>query len=280
LIGVPNKLDGLLLSAEISPGRYLTVEPYVLKIFDKSDSSADGDLNLDKDFDSTTHPRDGNWEPMWIGVAASGEGNGISYTADLIYLTGSYSKNRDIKAYAAMVRADYHFESNLSVGLEFGQGSGNKIDDTEEDDFSEFNGLFLCKERRKFGNIFSEDLRAGFFFWSSNLSNLTFARTIIDLGSTGKSKATLSAVKLWTTEEVYKGHGPVNDWSMGTSPSTEKTNDVGWEIDLDLLFPIYNQYLYGFVEIGYFSPGEAYQLPDGKDADAAWEIVMGTEYLF
>lgn len=281
VMGFENKMDALLFSLDIRPGRYLTIEPYFLMVNDRGeDPMMNPDLNLDKDFNASTTPRDGEFEPMWIGVAISGKGKKISYTADMIYLTGSYTENRDLSAYAALLRGDYHFDGGFSTGLEFGMGSGNKVDDTDADDFKDFMALFMCKDRRKFGNIFSEDLRAGYFFWDSNLANVTFARAIVELEPVEKLKATISVVKLWTTESVYKGRGPVGDWSLGGSASTEETNDIGWEVDLDLLFPIYKKFLYGFAELGYFTPGDAYQLPDGQDADPATEIVIGAEFVF
>jgi len=279
LLGISNDLDGLLFSAETKIGASLTIEPYVLKLFDRG-KAGDSDLNLDKDFNLTTLPRDGEFEPMWLGAAVSGKGERISYSADLIYLTGSYIKGRDLNAYAAMLRVDYDFKSKgLSTGLEFGMGSGNKADDTEKDDFKDFTGLWLCKDRRKFGNIFSEDLRAGYFLWGSSLSNVTFARAIIGLEPVRKLKATLSVVKLWTTESVYKGRGPVGDWSNGAALSTEETRDIGWEFDLNFDFELLER-LNGFMKTGYLVPSDVYQLPDGKQADPASEIVIGAEFVF
>ncbi len=86
--------------------------------------------------------------------------------------------------------------------------------------------------------------------------------------------------KLWTTESVFEGHGPVRDWSGGTSASTEKTRDIGWEIDLNLDFPLYKNRLRGFTEFGYFIPGDVYRRADGQKADPASEIVVGTEFEF
>jgi len=279
LIGISNKLDGLLFSVETKHGKSLTIEPYALKLFDRG-GAGDPDLNLDKDFDLTTMSRDGEFEPLWLGAAISGKGKRISYSADLIYLTGPYSKNRNLNAYAAMVRADYHFErKGFSTGLESGMGSGNKADDTEEDDYKDFSGLWLCKDRRKFGNIFSEDLRAGYFLWGSSLANVTFARAIVELEPFEKIKTALSVVKLWTTESVYKGHGPVGDWSNGASSSMEETRDIGWEADLNVDFSLYKR-LNGFIEAGYFVPGDVYQTPDGRQADPASEIVIGAEFVF
>ncbi|MDI6744999.1 MAG: alginate export family protein, partial [Thermodesulfovibrionales bacterium] len=284
-LGIANKLDGALLSFNIKPKKDLVIEPYILKVFDRG-KSGDPDLNLDKDFNTSTISRDGNFEPVWLGLAVSGNEGKVSYMADLIYLTGSYTNARDISAYAFMVRGDYHagkvgFLNKFSGGLESGMGSGNKADDSAGSKYKNFRGLFLCKDRRKFGNIFSEDLRAGYYLWDSNLANVTFARALSGFEPVKNLKAEIAIAKYWTTESVYKGRGPVPgiDWSSGDSLTTEKTKDIGWGIDLDLNFPIYKR-LRGFAEAGYFIPGAVYQRANGQKADPASKIVLGTEFEF
>ena len=285
LLGVPNKLDAYLLSFDIKPGRNLSIVPYAMKAVDRG-GSGDPDLNLDKDYNPNTTPRDGGFEPLWIGAALSGRSGRLSYSGDFVYLTGTYSQERDFDAYAFLIRGDYHRHKivplkDLTVGLEFGRGSGNtaegKVSGTG--DVNDFTALFLCKERRKFGNIFSEDLRAGYFVADSNLANVTFVRANADFVLIKALRTNIALSKLWTTESVYKGRGPVRDWSVGASTTLEKTHDIGWEVDLNFDFPIYKR-LRGFTEMGYFVPGRAYQRADGTSADPASEIVVGAEFEF
>jgi hypothetical protein len=280
VLGMANKLDGYLLSFDIKPKKDLTIEPYLLKVFDRG-KFGDPDLNLDKDFNATTTARDGSFEPLWTGIAISGKNGAFTYKGDFVYLSGTYAKDRDFKAYAALLRGDYAFRKDFSLGLEAGRGSGNSAEEkvAGTGDVNDFAGLFLCKERRKFGNIFSQDLRAGYFFADSSLANVTFARAIADFEPIKKLKTNISLSKLWTTESVYKGRGPVGDWSRGTSLSTDQTRDIGWELDANLNFPIYKR-LRGFVETGYFVPGDVYRLPDGRKADPASEVVLGAEFEF
>ena len=285
VLGLANKLDGVLLSFNIKPKKDLVIEPYILAVLDRG-KSGDPDLNLDKDFDTSTIARDGSFEPIWLGLAVSGKEGKISYMADMIYLAGSYTTARDISAYAFLLRGDYHagkvgFLDKFSAGVESGMGSGNKADDSVSSNYKNFRGLFLCKDRRKFGNIFSEDLRAGYFLWDSNLANVTFIRALFDFEPVKNLKAEIAVAKYWTTESVYKGRGPVPgiDWSSGTSLTTEKTSDIGWGIDLDLNFPIYKR-LKGFTEAGYFIPGTVYQQANGQKADPASKIVLGAEFEF
>lgn len=285
VFGMANKLDGFLLSLDIKPSRSITIEPYLLKVFDRG-RPGDPDLNLDRDFNAGTAPRDGAFEPVWIGAAVTGKSGNLSYKGDLIYLGGSYSAGRDMSAYALMLRGDYDLRKlgplkKFSAGLEFGLGSGNSAEErgSGTGDVEDFIGLFLCKERRKFGNIFGEDISAGYFFGDSNLSNVTFLRAIADFEPVKNLKTNISLSRLWTTEPVYKGRGPVGDWSRGASSTLEKTHDIGWEIDLNLDFPIHKR-LRGFAEFGYFVPGDVYQRPDGSRADPASEVVLGAEFEF
>ena len=280
VLGMANKLDGYLLSLNIKPQKDLTIEPYLLKVFDRG-KFGDPDLNLDKDFNANTKSRDGSFEPQWTGVAISGKSGRVSYKGDFVYLTGPYTKNRDFNAYAALLRGDYAFKKDFSLGLELGRGSGDSAEKkvSGTGDVNDFTGLFLCKERRKFGNIFSQDLRAGYFFADSSLANVTFVRAIADFEPVKKLKTNISLAKLQTTESVYKGWGPVGDWSRGTALSTDKTRDIGWELDLNLDFPIYRR-LRGFVETGYFIPGDVYRLANGQKADPASEVVLGAEFEF
>jgi hypothetical protein len=122
-------------------------------------------------------------------------------------------------------------------------------------------------------------LRAGFFLADSNLSNVTFLRAMLAAEPIAHFKVNASVAKLWTTEAVFRGRGPVGDWSRGASRTTAKTSDIGWELDLNLDFPIVRR-LRGFAEVGYFIPGAVYQHASGKQADSASQIVLGAEVEF
>jgi hypothetical protein len=279
-----NNLDGYYLGLDIRPTRDIKIEPYAIKVIDRGGNV---DLNLDKDFNSDTTPRDGSFEPLWSGVSLMGKWDKVSLNAEAISLSGSYTDNRDVSAYAFLLEGNYDlgkagFLQKPSIGLEFGLGSGNEAEDFgTETTIRDFSSLFLCRDRHKFGNIFSEDIRAGYFLWDSNLSNITYLQAHATAEPVKDLKTTLAITKIWTTEDVFKGRGPVPliDWSSGSSSTLSKTNDVGWEIDLNLEFPIMKR-LDGFINLGYFVPGDVYQLSDGSDADPASEFVLGTEFKF
>lgn len=287
VLGLANKLDGWLLSLDISPRNNLTVEPYLLKVFDRG-AAGDPDLNLDKDFNAATLSRDGGFEPLWTGLALNGKAGNYSFTGDLVYLSGSATETRDYNAYAVLLRGDYHlptagagFFKDLAMGLEFGRGSGDSVEEKAlgTGDFHNFSGLFLCRERRKFGNIFSQDLHAGYFFADSSLANVTFARAIVGFTPFNGARGEFALARLWTTESVLHGRGPVGDWSRGTASFTDLTRDIGWELDFNLSFPIMKR-LHGFLESGYFLPGDAYRLADGQKPDPASKVVLGAEFVF
>jgi len=283
LFGASNNLDAWYADLDIRASRSLRVKPYVLKAVDRG-GAGDADLNLDKDFDATTMSRDGGFQPLWTGISASADFTTWKFDAEAVWLSGDYTADRKLSANALLLKAVRDFGkvgalSNLSAGFEFGRGSGNGTDSTASGTMRNFNALSLCRERHKFGNIYSEDIRAGYSFWDSNLSNITYVRLDTTLEPRKGLRITPSLTRLWTTKEVFEGHGPVFDWSQGTATSTATTRDVGWEADLDVAFPIYKR-LDGFVSLGYFRPGAAYARPDGSKANPAWELVLGGEVKF
>jgi hypothetical protein len=278
-----NKLHAFYADLDIRASRSLRLQPYLLKVADRG-GAGDADLNLDKDFNAATTPRDGNFEPLWTGITASLDYDRWKFDAEAVLLTGDYSATRKLRANALVVKGARDFGRvgsvpNLSAGLQFGRGSGLGAADPNTGTVRDFNALFMCRERNKFGNIFSEDIRAGYFFFDSNLANITYLRFDTTLGLGNGLKLTPSFTKIWTTKEVLAGRGPVLDWSLGRATSTQRTRDVGWEVDLAATFPIY-KHLEGFASLGYFRPGAVYARPDGSKPRSAWELVLGTEVKF
>lgn len=297
VLGATNKLDGYYLDLDIRPSRKLKLVPYLLKVSDRG-RFGNADLNLDKDFDAATLPRDGYFEPLWTGLAVDGELAGLKIGAEGVLLSGDYANGRKVNANALLVRIEYpmggkqpteakppagetgHGHGGGTVfGLEAGRGSGNETDDAPAGTVRDFSSLFLCRDRHKFGNIFSEDLRAGYFLWDSNLGNVTYLKLYLNLEPAKNLKITPSVAQIWTTESVFKGRGPVGDWSRGASTSTGKAHDVGWEADLNVTFPILDR-LEGFISLGYFQPGDVYARADGRGANPATEVVVGSEFKF
>jgi hypothetical protein len=283
VFGASNKLGGYYLDLDIRPSRGLRIKPYMIKVADHGDAG-DADLNLDKDFNAATLSRDGSFRPLWTGINATAELGKWKFDAEAILLAGDYAANRKLRANALQMKAARDFGKvgalgNLALGLQFGRGSGNGTDSSASGTMRNFSGLFMCRERNKFGNIFSEDIRAGYYFWDSNLSNITYLRADLTIEPVKGLKLVPSLTRLWTTKSVFEGRGPVFDWSRGLATSTVQTRDVGWEFDLDVSYPLY-KYVEGFASLGHFRPGDVYARPDGSKAKAAWEFVLGAEVKF
>lgn len=289
LLGAANQLNAYYLDLDVRPSRALRLRPYLLKVGDRG-GSASADLNLDKDFNAATTPRDGNFQPLWAGVAASADLKTWKFDAEAVSLSGSYTKEREVSAYALFARGARDLGKvgslgNLVMGLEFARGSGNGTADASSGTLRNFNALFLCRDRHSFGNIFSRNLRAGYFLWDSNLSNITYVRFDATLEPVKNLKLMPSVTRSWTTKEVFAGRGPVFDWSTGfgrsasTASSTRTTRDVGWEFDLNGSYPLLRN-VDGFFTLGYFQPGAVYAKPDGSNPKRAFEVVLGAELKF
>lgn len=283
LLNASNKLDGYYVDMEIRPAKGLQLKPYLLKVHDRG-SAGDADLNLDKDFSFATTPRDGKFEPLWTGISAAAEFKGTRFNAEAVWLSGDITAEQKVKANAFVLEAARDFGrvgplKQFGVGLQFGRGSGNGTDDPTSGTLRNFNALFLCRDRHKFGNIFSEDIRAGFFMWDSNLSNITYVRLELPLEPVPALRVTPSFTRVWTTESVFEGRGPVFDWSKGAATSTALTRDVGWEADLDLGYPLAKNFD-AFLSLGYFRPGKVYARPDGSTPGSAFEAIVGGEFKF
>lgn len=283
VFGASNRLDAYYADLDIRASRSLRLKPYVLKATDRG-GSGDADLNLDKDFNSATTPRDANFQPLWTGLAVSADAAPWKFDAEAVLLTGDYAADRKLRANALLLKAARDFGkvgslANLSAGLQFGRGSGLGTDDPNRGTMRNFSALFTCRERNKFGNIFSEDIRAGYYFWDSNLANITYLRLDTTLEPRKGLKVTPSLSRIWTTKEVFEGRGPILDWSRGTATSTSTTRDVGWEADINVTYPLY-KHLDGLASLGYFRPGAVYALPDGSGPKPAFELVVGGEVKF
>lgn len=289
LLGASNELNAYYMDLDIRPSRTVRVRPYLLKVQD-SGGPTSSDLNLDKDFNAATTPRDGKFQPLWAGLAISADLKPWKFDAEAVLLSGEITSQRKVSASALYARVARDFGKTgalgeLALGLQFGRGSGNGTADASVGTLRNFNALFLCRDRSMFGNIFSQDIRAGYFLWDSNLSNITYLRFDATLEPVKGLKMTPYATRIWTTKEVFAGAGPVFDWSTGfgrgasTASTTRTTRDVGWEIGLNASYPLLRN-VDGFLGMGYFQPGAVYAKPDGSNPRRAMEAVLGAELKF
>lgn len=73
------------------------------------------------------------------------------------------------------------------------------------------------------------------------------------------------------------------DWSTAfgsvasTASTTRTTRDVGWEIDLDVSYPLFKN-LDSFLSLGYFQPGAVYARPDGSNPKTT-RLILATSMV-
>jgi hypothetical protein len=257
----------------------LKLRPYAYKVVDLSrgtSSSRPLDLNLDRDGSPNTTPRDGDLEPLWLGLAVDGRRGDFEYWLEGIKLAGSFDRNRDFDAHAVVGNVSYkidHYTLHLTAG--FGSGAGGRGATNEHGDFNDFLAAFVCKDRFHYGSLFSRDINGGFGLFQSNLANITFVKPRLDVALMTDLGVGASYTYLRATERVYKGVGPQG--LFGTPVSDTRTNDVGHDFGFDAVYR-FAKPVNLFARFGYFLPGEAYRLPGGRSADPAYEVMIGTEF--
>jgi hypothetical protein len=271
-------LDAFMVALDVRPFRLvkgLRVRPYALKVVDFSRAGA-MDLNLDRDGNPNSLPRDGSLEPLWLGLAIDGRHGDFEYWLEGVMLTGTFNRTRDFNAYAVVGSASYKIgRYTLQLRAGSGSGAGGRGAINEAGDFEEFLGAFVCKERFHYGGLFSRDINGGFGFFQSNLANITFVGPRLDVELWKDFTAGLSYTYLRTTRSVYEGLGPQG--FFGAPVSTTRTNDVGHDFGFDALYRFAKPVTL-FMRFGYFLPGAVYRLPGGRRPDPAYELMIGTEF--
>jgi hypothetical protein len=275
-------LDAWMATLDFRPFHWvkgLKLKPYAYKVVDlsrRTSTSRPLDLNLDRDGNPNTTPRDGGIEPLWVGLAVDGRRGDLEYWLEGVKLTGSFNRNRDFDAHAVVGNASYKIDQyTLQLTAGFGSGAGGRGATNEHDDFNEFLAAFVCKDRFHYGSLFSRDINGGFGLFQSNLANLTFVRPRLDVALSPNLGFGVSYTYLRTTERVYEGVGPQG--FFGVPVSGKRTNDVGHDFGFEASYRVAKPVTV-FTRFGYFLPGDVYQLPGGRGADPAYELVIGTEF--
>jgi hypothetical protein len=273
-------LDAWMGTADFRPFRLvrgIRLRPYFYKVVDYSHPGSQAlDLNLDRDGNPDTHPRDGGLEPLWLGLAVDGRHGDFEYWIEGVRLIGSFDRNRHFDAYALVGNASYkvgRYTLQLSAG--FGSGAGGRGATNEQGDFKDFLAAFTCKERFKYGVLYGVNINGGFGFFQSNLANITFVRPKLEVELWKDFTVGLSYAYLRATEKVFEGVGPQG--FFGTPVSSKRTSDVGHDFGFDVFYRIAKP-VTTFMRFGYFLPGDVYRLPGGRSADPAYELMLGTEF--
>jgi len=201
-------------------------------------------------------------------------GTGLNFKADVEFQTGKITKGSgtdDIKlrGWAVMAGLDYKFKSiPLSLTLEYAIGSGDDDDtDNKKKSFitalgqeQHYTFVYESLTPTPCSGLYSGNNRTG-------LCNTQYVKFGGAYDITKDLKAELYGYWLRAHKEVA-----INGY-------TEKDKEIGWEVDAKLTYQIDKGLTY-FIEGGYFWPGDAYKLNNGKDPDDAWGVRHGIVLKF
>ncbi|MDI6714880.1 MAG: alginate export family protein [Thermodesulfovibrio sp.] len=198
-------------------------------------------------------------------------GTGLNFKADVEFQTGKIKDNTPevkLRGWAAMAGLDYKFKAMpLSLTLEYAIGSGDK------DSTSDKNEAFITALGQEQHYTFVYE------YFTPNACNFgTFGTTRTGLCNTqyvkfGGAYDITKDLKAELYGYWLRAHRAVA--KNGYTPD----KDLGWEVDAKVTYQIDKGLTY-FVEGGYFWPGDAYKLDNGKDPDDAWAVRHGIQLRF
>ena len=203
-----------------------------------------------------------------LGVRADGKIGPASIYGDIEYQMGSAekacvsgTKDCDFKGYAVMLGAKMAL-GGVNLGLELGQGSGDK--DPNDDEIGVF-VTSLSSSTPYIGFVYGPRVKTACGTTDTGICNTTYAKLSAD-GKSGALDYGASLIWLKATEDVVNGAG-------------EKASDLGIEIDATVKYALAKNLNY-WIEGGYFMPGDAYKISPTKDADNAYAVRHGIELSF
>jgi len=207
-------------------------------------------------------------------------GTGLGFRADVEFQTGKVkdlgTTELDIQGWAGLAGLDYKFkEIPVKLTLEYGIGSGDKSETGDK-----IEGFITTKgyEKSVIGTFVYD------YITPTACNSVVSSGGLASAGSSATVKAGLcntQYVKLGGTANITKdiGFELYGYWlrahkavALNGNASTDK--DLGWEADAKITYKIDKGLTY-FVEGGYFWPGDAWKMSDGRDADDAWAVRHG-----
>jgi len=197
-------------------------------------------------------------------------GTGLNFKADVEFQTGKvdlpFGEDLKLRGWAAMAGLDYKFKTiPLSLTLEYAIGSGDK----ESTDNKVESFITALGQEQHYTFVYEYFAPSGCDFLNNSRTGLCNTQYVKFGGAydiTKDLKAELYGYWLRAHRAVsINGHTP--------------DKDLGWEVDAKVTYQIDKGLTY-FVEGGYFWPGDAYKLPDGRDADNAWAVRHGIQLRF
>jgi hypothetical protein len=200
-------------------------------------------------------------------------GTGLNFRADVEFQTG---KIRDIdpaepdiklSGWAALAGLDYKFKPiPLTLTLEYAIGSGDK--DSTDNKIEAFITALGPEQHYTFIYEYLAPTACNF------------------LGNTQTGLCNTQYLKFGGSFDITKdinaklyGYWLRAHRAVDINGSLQPDKDIGWEVDANVTYQIDKGLKY-WVEAGYFWPGDAYKLPNGKDADDAWAVRHGIQLNF
>lgn len=203
---------------------------------------------------------------LWnIGLRGDVDVAGLNIYGDVEIQTGEVDNavgpDADFEGWALLVGGDYMI-GDINLNAEFAYGSGQ---DLNEKDLEGFVNFLPAYEHYTF--VYEARTIAATGMGGTGLANTWY----INVGATAKptpaTRAMLDLYYLQADEDAILGLGC-------TAATCSKDDDLGFEIDGKFEWDVDKNLLY-YVEGGYFIPGDAYDLPGGKEADDAYAIRNG-----
>lgn len=200
-----------------------------------------------------------------IGLRGEISAGPIKLKANAEIQTGEANRERvttDYEGNAIMLSASMKADP-VTLGLEFGRGTGDDTATTENEGFV----TSLSSGTPYVGFVYGPRLKTAANTTNSGIANTTYVKATADakVGSVGVNAA---LIWLQATEEVA---------IMDTTQP--KDSDLGIEIDAKLTYSLAKNLNY-WIESGYFMPGDAYKLAGGKDPSDAYAVRHGLELSF
>ncbi|MEN2995282.1 MAG: alginate export family protein [Thermodesulfovibrio sp.] len=204
-------------------------------------------------------------------------GTGLSFRADVEFQTGKldnpFGDDPKFKGWAAMAGLDYKFKAMpLSLTLEYAIGSGNPsdfdINNSDKNDIKAF--ITALGQEQHYTFIYEYFAPSACNFLNNKRTGLCNTQ-YVKFGGAYDITKDLKA-------ELY-GYWLRAHKAVAINGYTEKSKDLGWEVDAKVTYKIDKGLTY-FVEGGYFWPGDAYKLKDNKDPDDAWAVRHGIQLRF
>ncbi len=212
-------------------------------------------------------------EKQYLLLIADGSIGNLYYQLDGIYYGGetpfnsSKGKRLRNRAWLGYGKLQYKLPDHHSlVGIAIGYGSGdNNSGDNKQSDFQ---SLFMNNNGFQIANIYGNDIhgydsyRAGTTGSDGNNAGSGFANTtFFQISVENQPVSNLNIEGVFTYFKASKsqlvGEGVLLHANDGTASTgeTERSNNIGWEADLNLNYQIQDGFSF-YTRLGYFSSGK------------------------